>query len=426
LSEETIGHICEKKVRKQGREIKLSIRTLKGQITEEKIESSENHFSKIKKLPLESLIKINGDKIELISKSNISKKDYGDFNKGKIRDFIKDSNRKDRHILLRDPLYLSIHRIRNVLKKSIEDFFLKENVEWVPTSLLTKATEACEDISSLFWTEYQNDETGLDERVALAQTSQLHLEALAFCFGDVYTIAPSFRSEKGAPTKNHLLEYWHIEGEFLNKDYKDLMKFTENLVKYSIKKCMKKCKEEISHIKKEGNLTQDYIDRLLSSYSRMTYKEAIEKLQKGGYDIEWGDDFNLEAEKALSEEKPIFITDWPDELKAFYFTRYEENDRVLTKSFDLLGPGHGEIIGAGQRESNKEKFEKYIKRQKEIIKAHGHDPKDYKYYEDLREIGSVKHSGFGMGLERLLSFILNLDNVRIASLFPRDQRNLYP
>ena len=391
------------------------------------IKKEDSRYKTILKLPLETLLDFKNNSVHIISKSNIAiRTGKGNFQKGTIRNYISDDDQENRHLLLRDPLYFSIQKLRNELFKSLINFFMIKGFTWVAPSILTKATEACEDISGLFWTHYQNKETRLKEKVALAQTAQLHLEAMCPAYGNLFSIAPSFRHEKGQPTTKHLLEYWHVEVELVNRPLIELMDFVEEMLKYSIRSSLKECPAEIEIIKDTLKIEDNYFKKILKPYTRMSYDQVIKKLNQQGKVIQYGDDINSESERMISKDSPIFVYNWPDKLKAFYFTRFKQNGKNYVKSFDLIGFNHGEIVGGGEREYRLKKFKYFLDRQVEVIKAHGHNPKDYKYYEDLRMIGSIPHSGFGMGLERALSFLYNLKDVRMASLFPRDQKRIYP
>lgn len=399
------------------------------------LEKECEKYKQISGLPLETLIEVNDDSVRVIAESDIANRtNAGDFQSGTIRDYLPDDDQENRHLLLRDPLYFSIQRLRDRFHKSLIDFFTSKNMMWVAPSILTKATEACEDISSLFWTQYQNKETKLDEMLALVQTTQLHLEAMCSAFGGIYSIAPSFRQEQGLPTLKHLLEYWHIEAEMVDTPLEKLMDFVEEMLKHIIEETTAECQTEIDLITTELGLDPRYPKKILGPYERITYDQALERLNHSGYinkktgrAIRWGEDLDSEAERRISVETPVFVYNWPDELKAFYFTRFVgKNGKIYAKSFDLIGFHHGEIVGAGEREFKPKEFKKLLDRQVGAIRAHGHDPKDYKYYEDLRVIGTTPHSGFGIGLERALAFLYNLDDVRMASLFPRDQKRVYP
>ncbi|MBU0459781.1 MAG: asparagine--tRNA ligase [Nanoarchaeota archaeon] len=413
--------------------LKLLLRDpIKNEITEMIVSNEDLKYHSMVDLPLETFIEMQDTSIKILAESNIAKRTgLGDFKKGTIRDYISDDDQVNRHLLLRDPLYFSIQKLRDNFFHSLNGFFNKKGLTWVAPSLLTKATEACEDITGLFWTNYENETTNMNEQVALAQTAQLHLEAMCASFGNLYSIAPSLRHELGEPTIKHLLEYWHIETELVGLTLTDLMDFTEEMIQFLVNQGIENCPTELQIIKASLGVSDDYITKLQEPYLRITYDRAIERLVKANHKqegrlIQWGDDFDSNAEAIISTDKPVFVFDWPDKLKAFYFTRKEKRGVKYAKSFDLIGFHHGEVVGGGEREHRIDKFIELLDRQVESIKAHGHNPKDYRYYEDLRLIGSIPHGGFGMGFERALAFIYNLTDVRMASLFPRDQKRLYP
>jgi asparaginyl-tRNA synthetase len=388
----------------------------------------------ISQLPLETVVRLTGREVCVLAESRIADcTGKGDFLWGTIRDYIRDDDRALRHLILRDPLYISIQKSRQVFKRAIDDFFETRGSTWLATSLLTKATEACEDVTGLFWTRYENPTTGLHEEIALAQTSQLHLEALAHAFGNCYTIAPSFRNEKGNPTIKHLLEYWHVEAEFVDTNLEELMEIVSDLVAFAQERISLHASTERAYIAEVVGVDKQYYHRIRPPYPRITYDEALKKLQDNefidkntGALIQWGADFDSHAERIISDKTPVFVIEWPDRLKAFYYPRFEREGRIYTRSFDLVGLHHGEIVGAGEREHRLEAFKPLLDRQAQAIKAHRHDPNDYYYYEDLRRIGALAHAGFGLGFERTLAFLLNLTDIRMASLFPRDQTRVYP
>ncbi len=391
-------------------------------------------YGSIAGLPLETLVDLTDKSFRVVATSDIADRTgKGDFQKGTIRDYISHEDQANRHLLLRDPLYFSVQKIRDTFNRGIVKFFADRDVSWVLPSILTKATEACEDVSTLFWTEYNNSSLGVDEKLALAQTVQLHLEAMCSSFGNIFSIAPSFRHELGKPTKKHLLEYWHVEAELVDVKLEGLMDFVEDMLKYCLESTLAESNTEVYFVSDALGFDKSHFENIRMPYERITYCDAITKLQGVNYInpetqqvIRWGEDFDLGAESIISEDNPVFVYHWPDELKAFYFTRFKQGDKILARSFDLLGMRKGEIVGGGEREHNYDEFKLLLDRQVEVIRKHNHDPKDYRYYEDLRLIGTLPHAGFGMGIERALAFVFNLDDVRMASLFPRDKLRVYP
>jgi asparaginyl-tRNA synthetase len=238
-----------------------------------------------------------------------------------------------------------------------------------------------------------------------------------FSLENVYCIAPSFRAEKSR-TIRHLTEYWHMEGEWAFGNMDDLMKFEEGLMEYICQTVATKCEKEF----KELGANIDKLKAVHAPFPRITYKEAIERLKPKNAALDWGADLGYEDEKILAEDfgKPFFVFDYPTEIKAFYCKTYAASGHPeVAMSVDMMVPRIGEISTGGAREDNKDVL---IER----MKAQGLKPEDYEWYLDLRRYGTVPHVGFGMGLERLLVWMLDLDNIIDAIPFPRTTRRFYP
>ena len=228
-------------------------------------------------------------------------------------------------------------------------------------------------------------------------------------------MAPSFRAEKSR-TIRHLTEYWHIEAEQAFADMNDLMRLEEKLLTHICQRTAEKCKREIKELSAD-------ISKLVSvkpPFPKITYTEAIEKLHAKGFKIKWGEDLGYDEEKGLAEDfgKPFFIYDYPKKIKAFYCKTHRDNPE-LAMSTDMLVPRIGEISTGGAREDDKEKL---VGRLKEL----GLREEDYEWYIDLRRYGTVPHVGFGLGVERLLTWMLDLENIIDAIPFPRTTRRFYP
>jgi asparaginyl-tRNA synthetase len=249
----------------------------------------------------------------------------------------------------------------------------------------------------------------------LTQSSQLYLEILIYSLQNVYCIAPSFRAEKSR-TIRHLTEYWHLEGEWPFADMNDLMVFEEGLMTHICQSATDKCKKQFQEL--GADISK--LSQVKPPFPRITYNEAIEKLKPKNPLLKWGDDLGYEDEKALAEEfnKPFFVYDYPTAIKAFYCKTYPEKPEVAM-SVDMMVPRIGEISTGGAREDNKEIL---IKRIREMGLKEG----DYEWYLDLRRYGTVPHVGFGMGVERLLTWMLDLDNIIDSIPFPRTTRRFYP
>jgi len=323
------------------------------------------------------------------------------------KDYSEDFLRDVRHLWLRSRRMTLIMRVRSEVLRFIHDFFRRRGyVEVSPPMFISSA---CEGGATLFGLKY------FDKELYLTQSAQLHLEALIYSLEKVYCVAPSFRAEKSR-TIRHLAEFWHVEAEAAFTTMEDMMKLEEDLVAYICHQTAKKCKRELEMLSTD-------IEKLLkvkTPFPRITYNEAIERLQDKGFKIEWGEDLGYDEEKALAEDfgHPFFIYAYPRKIKAFYCKTYRDNPE-LVMSEDMLVPRIGEIITGGAREDNKEEL---IKRLKEF----GLRQEDYEWYIDLRRYGTVPHAGFGLGVERLLAWILDLENVIDAVPFPRTIRRYYP
>jgi asparaginyl-tRNA synthetase len=323
--------------------------------------------------------------------------------KDKSEEFIRDM----RHLWLRSRKMNLVMKVRAEVLKATREYFAKQKYTEVSPPMFISA--AVEGGSTLFGLKY------FDQELYLTQSSQLYLEILIYSLENVYCIAPSFRAEKSR-TIRHLTEYWHIEAEWPFADMNDLMNFEENLMMYVCQAIGKSCQTEF----KELGADIEKLKAVKTPFPRITYKEAIERLKTKNPKLIWGADLGYEDEKVLAEDygKPFFVYDYPTEIKAFYCKTYVEHPEIA-KSVDMMVPRIGEISTGGSRENNKEIL---IER----MKAQGLKPEEYEWYLDLRRYGTVPHVGFGMGLERLLVWMLDLDNIIDAIPFPRTTRRFYP
>jgi asparaginyl-tRNA synthetase len=315
--------------------------------------------------------------------------------------------RNIRHLWLRSRDMTLMMKVRSEVLKFTHEFFRKQ--EFIEVSPPMFTTSAVEGGSTLFGLKY------FDQDMYLTQSAQLYLEILIYSLEKVYCVAPSFRAEKSR-TIRHLTEYWHIEAEQAFADMNDLMRLEEELLTYICQRAVKDCKREFEEL---GADTKKLL-LVKTPFPKITYTEAIERLQAKGFKTKWGDDLGYEDEKALADEfrKPFFIYDYPKQIKAFYCKTYRDNPEIAM-STDMLVPRIGEISTGGAREDDKEIL---VARLKEM----GLNEKDYDWYIDLRRYGTVPHMGFGMGLERLLTWMLDLDNIINAIPFPRTTRRFYP
>jgi asparaginyl-tRNA synthetase len=323
--------------------------------------------------------------------------------KDKSEEFLRDT----RHLWLRSRRMNLIMKVRCKVLAFTREFFESQRfTEVSPPMFITAAVEGG---STLFGLKY------FDQNLYLTQSSQLYLEILIYSLENVYCIAPSFRAEKSR-TIRHLTEYWHIEGEWPYADMGDLMRFEEELLAYVCKRTAEECGKEFAEL--GADLAK--VASVKAPFPKVTYTEALEKLEAKRMMKRWGEDLGYEDEKALAEEfgKPFFIYDYPTEIKAFYCKTYRDKPEVAM-SADMLVPRIGEISTGGAREDDKDIL---IKR----IRDMGLDEKDYDWYLDLRRYGTVPHVGFGMGLERLLTWMLDLENIIDSIPFPRTTRRFYP
>ncbi len=323
--------------------------------------------------------------------------------KDKSEQFLRDV----RHLWLRSRRMNLVMKIRSEVLRLTHEFFNKQEfIEVTPPMFITSA---CEGGSTLFGLRY------FDRNMYLTQSAQLYLEILIYSLEKVYCIAPSFRAEKSR-TIRHLTEYWHIEAEQAFADMDELMRLEEKLLTYICNKTAETCEAEFAELGAD-------ISKLVAvktPFPRITYTEAIKKLKEKGLKIEWGDDMGYEEEKTLAEcyGKPFFVYDYPKQIKAFYCKIHRDNPQ-LAMSTDILVPRIGEISTGGAREDDKQRL---VTRLIEL----GLQEKDYDWYVDLRRYGTVPHVGFGMGLERLLEWMLDLENIIDAIPFPRTTRRFYP
>jgi asparaginyl-tRNA synthetase len=300
-----------------------------------------------------------------------------------------------------------IMKVRAETLEAAREYFRKQTFTEVSPPMFISA--AVEGGATLFGLKY------FDQQLYLTQSSQLYLEILMFSLENVYCIAPSFRAEKSR-TIRHLTEYWHMEGEWAFGDMTDLMTFEEGLMEHICQTVATKCEKEL----KELGANIDKLKAVKAPFPRITYKEAIERLKPKNPALYWGSDLGYEDEKVLADDfgKPFFVYDYPTAIKAFYCKTYKDHPEVAM-SVDMMVPRIGEISTGGAREDNKDFL---IER----MKAQGLNPQDYEWYLDLRRYGTVPHVGFGVGLERLLVWMCDLDNIIDAIPFPRTTRRFYP
>lgn len=323
---------------------------------------------------------------------------------------------ENRHLWLRSSRQMAIMRVRAAVMKAIRDFFDGNGFKLLDSPILTP--NACEGTSTLFETEYFD--LG---KAYLSQSGQLYAEASALALGKVYTFGPAFRAER-SKTRKHLTEFWMVEPEMAFFDINDDMDLAEDLVEYIVQFVLKTCEKELQILERDTTS----LEKIRRPFYRMSYSEAVEWLiandiplikKVDGQDVEirpfpWGEDFGAVQEEAIMEQfdKPLIIHRYPTEIKAFYMKRDPENPKVVL-AMDMLGPEKaGEIIGGSQREDSYELLHERI--------IHENLPEEeFKWYLDLRKFGSVPHSGFGLGVERVVKWLTGATHIRETIPFPR-------
>ena len=402
-----------------------------------------SNFDDICKLPLSSSIKVTGNFIKTegakqpfeIKAKNIelefaSDLDYPLQKKRHSFEYLRTIS----HLRPRTNTFNAVFRVRSVLSYAIHKFFQERGFVYVHTPIITSSD--CEgagemfNVSTLDVNNLPKDEDGnvdytkdfFGKPAHLTVSGQLNVETYAFAFRNVYTFGPTFRSENSNTVK-HASEFWMIEPEICFADLKDDMDLAEDMVKYIIKYVMDNCPEEM-------NFFNSFIDKGLfdklnnvinSNFARITYTDAIKELEKNNdnfeFPVHWGSDLQTEHERYLCEvlfKKPVSVTDYPAEIKAFYMKQNPDGKTVAAA--DLLAPGIGEIIGGSQREDDLDVLKKKIK---EL----GMKEEDYWWYLDLRKYGSVRHAGFGLGFERMMLYLTGMQNIRDVIPFARTPKN---
>ena len=313
----------------------------------------------------------------------------------------------NRHLWLRSKKQYAIMKVRQNIIKSIRDFFDSRDFVLIDSPMFTG--NAVEGTTTLFETEYFN------RSAYLTQSGQLYQEAGAMAFGKTYCFGPCFRAEK-SKTRKHLTEFWMVEPEMAFYDLKDNMDLIEEFIVHIVSQSIKNCKEELKILERDVSL----LEKVKSPFPRITYDEAVKLLNDNGQKFEYGSDFGAPDEELIASkfDSPVMIHSWPHETKAFYMKR--DDSEKLALGVDVIAPeGYGEIVGGGQREDDHDTL---VKR----IEDHGLPLSAFKWYLDLRKYGSVTHSGFGLGLERTVSWICGIDHVRQTIPFPRTMGRLEP
>lgn len=379
---------------------------------------SEETFEKAEKLTMESSVRITGtvsqhpknpDEFELQVKDieilqlvddnyPISKKEHGPA-------FLLDN----RHLWLRSSKQISIQRVRNTIINAIYEYLNKDGFIKIDSPIFTP--NACEGTTELFEVDY------FDEGKAyLSQSGQLYLEAAIFAVGRCFDFGPVFRAEK-SKTRRHLTEFWMMDAEAAFVTHKENMEIQEKLIQFVVEQVLEKNQKDLETLERDT----EKLKAIKAPFIRMTHAEAVEKLHELGSEIDPNSDLGAEDETILTNEydKPIFIEKYPAAVKAFYMKRDPENEN-LALCADMLAPeGFGEVIGGSEREDD---YDTLLGR----IKEHNLPTEPFEWYLDLRKYGSVPHSGFGIGLERLTGWICGIRHIRETIPFPRLMGRLKP
>jgi len=377
----------------------------------EKGKVGEKKFGVVDKIQIEASMKISGaikkDKraptgyeISVDSFEVVGESDTFPITKDQSREFLDDN----RHLWLRSRKMTAMMKIRSTVFGALDEYFRKEGFYEYHSPTLQAVQ--CEGGSTLFNVDYYKQ-----KGVFLAQTWQLYAEPAIFALEKIYTISPSFRAEK-SKTSRHLSEYWHAEMEVAWASFEDIIDYGEETLKYVVGKVLKERKEELKILGRDFKELEPTVKK---KFPRMTYTESLKILEKKcGMKIKWGKDLRTIEEDKLSKlyDTPIIITHYPKEVKAFYMKEDPKNPKVVY-GVDFIAPeGYGELIGGSERESD---LKEIIKRLKDM----GEKSEEYDFYLDTRKYGSVPHGGFGLGVERVISWICGLDNIKDAIPFPR-------
>lgn len=402
-----------------------------------------NNFEEISKLTISSSIKVNGALVktenakqpfeiqaESIEIESLSDNSYPLQKKRHSFEYLRTIS----HLRPRTNTFNAVFRVRSVLAYAIHKFFQERGFVYVNTPILTgsDAEGAGEmfnvnsfDLNNIPKTEDENVDFSKDffgKPAHLTVSGQLNAETYAEAFCNVYTFGPTFRAENSNTVK-HAAEFWMVEPEICFADLKDDMDLAEDMIKYIFQYVLDNCPEEMEFFNKfvDTGLLERLNHVITSDFARISYTDAIKELEKHNdefeYKVSWGVDLQTEHERYLCEKifkKPVFVTDYPKDIKAFYMKQNPDGKTVAAS--DLLVPGIGEIIGGSQRE---EDYDKLLNRMKELNMP----IEEYDWYLDLRKYGSCNHSGFGLGFERAIMYLTGMQNIRDVIPFPRTPKN---
>lgn len=337
------------------------------------------------------------------------------------------------HLRVRTNTFNAVLRVRSVAAAAIHSFFQQNNYVYIHTPLLTASD--CEGAGEVFKVttigysdKYKSEEEYYADdffgrKAGLSVSGQLEGEVAAMAMGKIYTFGPSFRAEK-SNTQRHVAEFWHVEPEIAFAELDDVIEVAEAMIKFVLKDVLEKCPDELAFFEKffEKGLREKLQKIVDGDFERITYTKAIELLKDADvefqYPIEWGSDLATEHERYITEQvynKPVFVTDYPKEIKSFYMKQNPDGKTVAAT--DLLVPGVGEIIGGSQREENLDKL-------LAAMEERGMTQDEYRDYLDLRKFGSVPHGGFGLGFDRIVMYMTGMANIRDVQLYPRTVGNI--
>lgn len=407
------------------------------------IDDSLNNFKEAVKFPISSSIEVIGEVVETpkakqafeikAKQVNLIGNSDSDYPLQKKRHTVE-YLRSIAHLRPRSNLFSAVFRIRSLAAYAIHKFFNEKNFVYVNTPIITGSdTEGAGEMFRVTTLDILNtpkkegkidfSEDFFGKESNLTVSGQLNGEAYALAFRNIYTFGPTFRAEN-SNTARHAAEFWMIEPEISFADLNDNMDLAEEMIKYIISYCMENAPEEMEFFNSfvDKGLFERLQNVVSSDFKRITYTEAVDILQKSGekfeYPVEWGMDLQTEHERYITEKvykKPVFVTDYPKDIKAFYMRLNEDNKTVA--AMDLLVPGVGEIIGGSQREERLKNLEKRIE-------DLGLNKEDYWWYLELRKYGETMHSGYGLGFERIIMYMTGVSNIRDVIPFPRTTGHL--
>lgn len=332
------------------------------------------------------------------------------------------------HLRLRTNTFNAVLRVRSCLAQAIHDYFQQRGYTYIHTPLITGSD--CEGAGEMFKVttigysdKYKNEseyyaDDFFGQKAGLSVSGQLEGEVAAMAMGKIYTFGPSFRAEN-SNTPRHVAEFWHVEPEVAFAELNDIIEIAEDMIKNIIRTVIEKCPDELRFFDErfEKGLIEKLNKVIDNDFEILDYTDAIDILKKADkefvYPVEWGCDLQTEHERYITEEvynKPVFIINYPKDIKSFYMKQNPDGKTVAAT--DLLVPGVGEIIGCSEREAD---YDKLV----EAMKVRGMNLDDYKDYLDLRKFGSVPHSGFGLGFERIIMYVTGISNIRDVILYPR-------